>query len=241
MLSSLWNAIIKYDILKKVRRFFFPDTCALCGSLVGEGYVCAGCRRLLDKEATFPTVSVDGNFGIAVFGEESKSARKLIAKAKYGKSRAVSELFAEYLLRAIDKIPDGEDYFITYIPRSRKGKRRYGADQCEMIINTDLVKERAAGAGVLFRRVNFYESFTTGEQKHLAKRHRFKNAASAFVYASENSPPDKVIVIDDIITTGSSSVSCRDILAKKGAERIAFAFIQAKSGVYGKPEERKKR
>ena len=240
-MPTLRNIIAERDFAKKLRRFFYPDTCALCGTLTGEGYVCDSCRRILDKEATFPTVNIDGSLGIAVFDEQSVSARRLIARAKYGKSRAVSELFAEYLLRAVSKIPDGEEYFITYIPRSTKGKRRYGTDQCEMIINTEPMRKRTAGVGALFRRVKLFEAFTSGEQKHLSKRHRFKNASGAFVYDSQEMPHDKVIVVDDIITTGSSAVACRDILKRNGTEGVIFAFIQAKSGVYRNSDDKRKR
>ncbi len=232
----------RYRLFHKLRRFVYPCKCAVCGEIVDEqdNSLCEACRRELDKTATYPTVNVDGSFGVGVFELCENLPRRLVARMKHKKSEAISRVFAEYLGRAIANIPDSDSYFITYIPRTAAKKRLFGVDHCEEIIKTKILQKSVSGAGALLRRAGFYEAPVTYEQKHLSQRNRFKNAKLSFRLINSIKIPEKVIIIDDIITTGASAMACRDLLVSSGAKKVAFAFVQCDGGnIYKKPADRK--
>lgn len=65
-------------------------------------------------------------------------------------------------------------------------------------------------------------------QKHLKREERLKNAMKLF-YAVDEYPleSENVLLIDDVISTGGSSIACISLLRRLGYKRVFVAFLAA--------------
>ena len=70
----------------------------------------------------------------------------------------------------------------------------------------------------------------TTPQKELGQRSRRKNLKKAFRVVKQEEKNRKVLIIDDIYTTGSTIDSIAEILEKAGYEKIYFLTISIGQG-----------
>lgn len=64
----------------------------------------------------------------------------------------------------------------------------------------------------------------TRAQKKLSRDERFMNLRSAFQPGSVT-PPETVLLVDDIYTTGATADACAEVLFKAGAERVYITTV----------------
>ena len=68
----------------------------------------------------------------------------------------------------------------------------------------------------------------TKDQKSLSKNQRIKNVKSAYEVDEEalgGDVPNSVLLLDDVITTGSTLSACAETLKAKGVAKVAFISI----------------
>ena len=117
-------------------------------------------------------------------------------------------------MRATNLLPD--DCVITFLPRSYKNKANDGFDQ-----SFRLAKALSMATGIEF--VNCFErKLKSDEQKKLNVYERNLNMKSAYKPIDvEHKLKDKtVILVDDIVTTGSSMAACARIAYSMGAYAV---------------------
>jgi ComF family protein len=132
-------------------------------------------------------------------------------------SAAVAEQMRKPLIaemRATGLMP--KDCLITFLPRSHKNKAKDGFDQ-----SFRLAKALSLATGIKF--VNCFDrKIKTDEQKNLNLYERQLNMNSAYKPRNvENEVEGKtVILVDDIVTTGSSMAACARIAYSMGAYAV---------------------
>lgn len=65
----------------------------------------------------------------------------------------------------------------------------------------------------------------TKAQKELDKNARRKNLAEAFKYVGTQKVPPRVLIVDDIFTTGNTADAIAAVLKENGAEKVYVATI----------------
>ena len=70
----------------------------------------------------------------------------------------------------------------------------------------------------------------TKAQKNLSSMERKKNLENAFALVKSYKPPERILVIDDIYTTGSTIDGMAALLSKNGAKAVYFACITVSPG-----------
>jgi competence protein ComFC len=157
-----------------------------------------------------------------------------IKHSKEGRSfDFVAEQFRELLIpemRANELLP--KDCVITYLPRSHKNKAKDGFDQSYM-----LAKSLSKVTGIEFLPC-FKRRLVAKEQKSLNSFERRLNMRSAYTLRDidEEIKDKTVILVDDIVTTGSSMASCARLLYSKSA----FAVMGVCVGLTRKEKNSKK-
>ncbi len=105
-----------------------------------------------------------------------------------------------------------DNVLVTYLPRSRKGVRINGLDQSEKLAK-QVAKTLGCDFGTVFKRRH---RFFVREQKHLNPSERQKNMQSAFYLAEKEAARVQncgaLLLVDDVVTTGSSMFGCLDLL-----------------------------
>ena len=155
-------------------------------------------------------------------GERVTEKLLLTCKKKYSRtlSRYIAEVMAADLARIL---PENrrKGWILTYAPRSEKGFRRHGFDQC-----AELVRLMGQRLGIPVRQM--LVRVGGGVQKDMeTAAQRENNIAGAF--AAVRVPEGcRVLLFDDIITTGATMRSAGEILADAGAAAV-FPVAYAKT------------
>jgi len=193
--------------------------CVQCGErllpsqlLVGDGR-CQGCREF------------EPEFDRAVsFGEYAGALRGLIHLLKYDGVLPAAPVLGRLLAKAIAQLGRLDEAIPLLVPvplhSSKRGER--GFNQAELIVRhaVKCLPQRMEVAPVLKRRR------ATHSQVGLTREERIANMRGAFrVTDPERVKGCTVIVVDDVMTTGTTISECARVLKKAGAERVWAATV----------------
>ncbi len=135
---------------------------------------------------------------------------------KYGAVRAAVPAMADALLARAGDLPGGFSYAVPIHPAR---ERRRGFNQAEELRRALGI---AAGPGRL-RRVR-----KTRPQVGLSLAERQANVADAFLYEGPSLAGAEVVLVDDVVTTGSTVEACARVLRAAGAGSVVvLAFARA--------------
>ena len=162
---------------------------------------------------------VKDNESVIAYGYYSGVLKQLILEFKYKKSFVAGSILVEFLLDLIQSNNISIDG-IVFIPSSKKALKQRGFNQCEYLAN-ELSKKL---------KVNLYKDVikvkNTKEQKLLSKEERFKNISGAFdLIDNSNIKNKKLLLIDDVVTTGATVHECEKMLEKNGAKSIKILTV----------------
>ena len=156
------------------------------------------------------------------FGHSERITEKMIYALK--ERGEYADLFADEMTRELERLfrradEDISEWIITYPPRSAVKFKRYGFDQCELV-----VKQVSKKLGIPYVRV--FERTDGEEQKSLGAQDRAVNADSTLRIRKDLvKQGGKYIVFDDIITTGSTISTAARHLYFCGASAVFPAAI----------------
>ena len=152
--------------------------------------------------------------------------RQAVMRLKFGGSRAVAEGLAPAMAVALASWMTGWDarsppgvpldggFVITWVPLGRHRRRERGFDQAEV-----LARSAATALGLparpLLRRV-----VETGPQARRNLEERRLALHGAFL--ARRASPGRVILIDDVLTTGATAASCARVLREAGAKEVGL-------------------
>lgn len=186
----------------------YPSQCALCG-LSGEPAVCESCRSdMIPMPAgADPPPSPGLSFRISAY-EYGGRAAQAVRRLKYGRATALAPFMAETLLGLAVK-HDLADWAAVPVPIhwSRRCQRGFNqaeliAEQMPLLLKGALVRARA-----------------TRPQVGLSGSDRASNIAGAF-RASALVAGRKLILIDDVVTSGNTARECSQALLQAGAAEV---------------------
>ena len=220
-----------------MKNILFPDECALCGgNLIGacetlyglcikckEGIVssheqeCVMCGKPLisEKESCLSCRngaehSYDRLWTLFPY---TGKFRKTLTSYKFGKKTALAEFFAEKIFETISVNPILHDAIIVPVP-PRPGKiKDNGWDQIDYLVKR-ILKNRQKRVHVSY----CLKRRKSKVQKSLNRTERLENLKGR-IYLN-GSPPQKVLIIDDVITTGSTIEVCASALKEAGACKV---------------------
>ncbi len=225
---------------KKILDLFFPPRCAVCDGVlaVGEQGICSSCEHRL------PRVEEPRCFccGKTVEGPEVELCRDCskkkhefrrgfpllqyvppisdaMAELKYHGRAEYADFYGEQLGRAF-----GETFRslgiqgLVPVPVHKKRLAKRGYNQAELLAGA---LSRQTGiplyTNVLLRRED------TAAQKKLSREERALNLRTAFSVGDK--PPERVLIVDDIYTTGATADACAAALLRAGAVEVYVTTV----------------
>jgi ComF family protein len=191
--------------------------CPYCGSFFAKGesiihHLCIGLNRPEDRRI----------LAVRSLGRFDEIFQKLIHRLKYGKKIPLGEYLAKTLGQALEKSEIFTDCdLVIPVPLYRARYRERGFNQSQVlaegisgVINVPLLK------GVLRRKKN------TKDQTYLNAKQRAENVKDAFIIAKpEMINGKKIILVDDVMTTGATLNECAGILLSAGAKSVLAATL----------------
>ena len=149
--------------------------------------------------------------------------RELILKLKCKKDFIAGEILVDLIQNKLENID--MDYYLTYIPVSKKSLKERGFNQCEYIARELAFRNNLKVVNTL-KKVKEVKI-----QKTLSREERFNNLKGSFKAINKNIVEGrKFILIDDVVTTGATLAEGVRALKAEGALEIKILTL-AKSHI----------
>lgn len=181
--------------------------CKICGKLlISEGDFCMECRNEKILKST------DGVFPLFSYLLWNK---RLLLRWKLKNERFFSGVFAKLIYERVLQVESFYGKLVLVPVPPRKGKiREKGWDQVRELCNFLKYKYDCSVIDLIERK-----SFI--QQKTLDRTQRLESINKSYVLKKNvKNIPEKVCIIDDVITTGATIESCASILKNAGVKKV---------------------
>lgn len=213
----------------------FPDVCYNCNVVLveGEEKVCLGCYRdfpLRHYHQTDPNPlvlsaagneKVKGAFGYMKFNKNG-IAQKLLHELKYKGNAPIGVVLGEWFANYIKKdLQELNVDAIVPVPLHKLKKRKRGYNQSEVIARG---MKKVTGIEVIQDALIRTKNVSTQTKK--GKVDRWQNVDELYqVVNAQKLKGKKILLLDDVITTGATIGVAAEVLAESGVEEIYLACI----------------
>ncbi len=207
-----------------IRRTFFPHCCVCCDTFEDDMIVCKSCRNKLIKNSRNGVITLYHKTkqfrGYALYKYSSDEAKSIIIHMKRYDTAALFEFCASALANQIRTVmKDYEEYTIVHIPTRKKSILKRGFDQAKILSEQTAFYLGIAYIPLLKRCGN------SKEQKFLTLKERQENIKGAFKLNPKFDIPKKIILIDDVCTSGATCIECIKTLNDVGCNDIVSFFV----------------
>lgn len=186
---------------------FFVRECDGCGGRAAG--VCAGCS------ADIESVGVPEVDGVHVGFVYEGPVRHFIIGLKYRNHRDNARILVDALLRRVGPLPEVD--VITWVPTTRRRARHRGVDHAELLARRLGRRLRVPLRACLLK---------TSTEPQTGRSRRQRMIGPTFVTRSLR-PGLRVMVIDDVVTTGTSLDRARSALLLAGASSVVLVAVAA--------------
>ena len=205
---------IAHKIGSLILDLIFPCFCLSCNK---EGaFLCEKCRstklKFLNKHSR----------PLCAFDYENTLVRELVYAFKYEQLKSLDKTLASLMFDFLKekKIRFDQTWTVSFVPSHPRKENIRGFNQSE------LLAKRLAGILGLACSAALKKIRSTRPQMQLNRIQRLDNLKAAFE-AIGSVKNKKIILIDDVCTTGATMNECRDTLLAAGASRVScFAFAK---------------
>lgn len=183
----------------------YPPYCQRCGQKIrsGEKLVCDRCQ------AHPPEMTAIRSW--AIFGGPLRQA---LHRIKYKRDIVLAEVFAGHMLEFLQEQGWGVD-LVAPVPIGRERKKQRGYNQAGL-----LAKPLALGLGLVYKPKALVRVRETASQVGLSLKQRRQNIGGAFSSSSALVKDKNILVVDDVVTSGSTLDECAKVLWRAGAEKV---------------------
>ena len=193
----------------------FPKKCVFCGKPM-DGDMCKRCADLLPVTEGMRSVKRGEFFSLCVSPfYYTGPVRESIKRFKFSGRQSYAATYAKYCAPLIRERLEGRFDVITWVPVSRKRGRNRGYDQAEL-----LAKAIAKELGMKCERLLQKKRDTPAQSTVSGEARRRANVSGAFSVTGD-AAEKRVLLVDDIITTGATMSECARVLLMAGAEDVA--------------------
>jgi ComF family protein len=204
--------------------WLYPEKCVLCGGLLEreEMDLCHRCRIEAPECGISRTKYPFLDSWTALWHYRGNVRRSILRYKFYGR-RIYADAYARLLGVKLLKEDRSQADVITWVPISAKRLKKRGFDQGQLLAEK-LSRELQIPAMPLLKKIrnNPPQSGIVGHAQRKA------NVLGAYVATDGSALAGrKILLLDDILTTGATAGECARILLTAGAEEVHLAVIAA--------------
>lgn len=176
--------------------------CLLCAHPTsGSSQLCKTCRKSSPLE--------DG----WCIGWRQDTLKNLIDDYKFAAVKQAAGPLASLLAASL---PYSNQLIVTEVPTAHSHVRRLGYDHAKLLART-LAGQRRLSYRSLLKRV--------GQQTQHFSGRRLRQSQAAQLFSAPKPVSGSVLLVDDIVTTGSSLMAAARVLRRSGADRVYAAVL----------------
>lgn len=224
--------------MEKIINALFPPKCMFCGC-VGDVFCencISNCLLLLEQRCIVcDKPSIDGMthkycyktgmptqiLSVFIYGG---NVRGCIRKSKYSSKifMCLKRLSFEGINLAYEWGYNFKDFIIVSIPVSKEKQKLRGFNQVDVISKSFSKKFKLDIDNSLLKRIR-----DTKSQHSSSRKQRFKNVSNSFL-SNANAGGKKILLIDDIATTGATFLEASKVLYQNGALEVRCFSLSKK-------------
>ena len=207
--------------LDTVLSLLFPPRCAFCGKNGVRG-VCPDCEKSLPCCKT-PLHERTGIGACLAPLRYEGIVREALLQYKFHSGQSRCAGFGDILAQAAAEHFGGQFDCVAYVPVSKKRKAERGYDQSYLLAR-EMCRRWDTAPETLLRKIR-----DNAAQSSLSSRgEREKNVAGVYAAVSEEKIRGaRILLIDDILTTGATLREAARVLRAAGAESVICAALAA--------------
>lgn len=216
-------------------RILYPKVCPLCEKIlepketicmscrrklpwIGE-HMCLKCGKRVEEEEEYcydcrqREHSFDQGIGVFAYSPEMKDS---IYRFKYGNKREYARFYAEAILQKYrHKIESWEADAIIPVPLHKSREKSRGYNQAEL-----LARPISSATGIPVYTNYLCRVKKTVPQKELNDIERQNNLKNAFKITGNDVKLKKIVLVDDIYTTGATMDNIAKVLKNSGVDEV---------------------
>lgn len=210
---------------EKALEFIFLPSCGVCGKL-GEGYLCTKCEKELEKYVIapadkYPVQRRENDTILHVFAYKDL-VRNLIISYKFNDKSYLYKTFCEFMVKNKKVFDFIKSYdIIIPVPMHKSKIRKRGYNQSELI-----AKELAKKLEIKIDTKVLIKIRNNKVQSTLNKKEREENTKNVYKIRNEAKIKNKkILIFDDIYTTGATVNACVQELKKANVAKIGILTL----------------
>ena len=209
-------------MLERLSSLLFPPKCVLCKSLLTEQEtdLCHHCR---EHAPVFSKEKIKFSFvaGWTAVWYYKDNVRQSLLRYKFARYRSYVPCYSRLLAMKLQTARFDDFDILTWVPVSRLRRIKRGFDQVEL-----LARETARQLGVEAVPCLKKIRHTPPQSGLKSAAQRRANVLGAYKVLSPETIRDKrVLLLDDIITTGATVSECARMLTLAGAREVRCAAM----------------
>lgn len=210
----------------------YPPRCILCRGLLTEkqGFLCESCQKNAPEYpygASNPEKygKTSGQFldSFTAVWYYEEDVRRSLLRYKFHRASHLAPKYASALAAKVRQQGMAEPDVLTWVPVSRRRRFQRGYDQCEL-----LAKALGRELGIRAQRALRKHRHTPPQSGIHSLEARRANVLGAFqIPGNVNLRGKRVLLVDDIRTTGATMNECARVLLTAGAKEVHGAAVAA--------------
>ena len=210
------------DLRTRILDLLFPPKCPFCGHVTDRTCICPDCGKTLPRTEGKETLrDLPGGLVCAAPLWYEGKAREGILRLKFGGASGGTDLLGGLIAQCAAEELSGRFDTVTWVPVSRKRLRRRGYDQAELLARAACRRWDTQPVRLLRKTVdNPAQSGLKDASARRANVLGVYEAADPAVISGR-----KVLLIDDVCTTGATLTECARVLRDAGAAEVVCAAL----------------
>lgn len=184
-----------------------PSRCYRCCQIASGFKTCKACRRQSSLQSVFPATAY------------KDVAKQTVRALKYEHCRAAVQPMVSLMAERLGNLPAG--CVVAYVPTATNRLRTRGYDQAELIAKELAAKLKLPYAPLLRRMGQRRQVGATRAERRAQLKEDFR-PIHPYIVAQNN-----ILIVDDVITTGSTLEAAARTLRQAGAGQVYAAVFAA--------------
>ena len=204
----------------------YPPKCTMCREVLGQKdkHICPKCQKVLPTTKNGGVLK--GNFFTVCVSPlyYEDMVREALLRYKFHRMTSYAEFFGTQIAKCAEEYIESEVDIISWVPLSKQRLRKRGYDQAQLLAEIVSQQLGIPCIPVLVKVRNVSPQSKIGD----AAKRRSNIAGAYSIIDDETIAGKKILLIDDIVTTGSTFSECARTLGSSGAEKVYCAAAARK-------------